>query len=139
MRRERFECVVLNALYCEKIITYRFTYLLLQEHGKQRVPEETVARVLNAFFHSLGTTSLPKKCLLLPLIMISIFSTTEPDSKIVYVQGLNVICGVFLYVMSELDAFYCFERFVKLHCAKYYYHNSVANAIRDGCEVICYI
>ena len=34
-------------------------------------------------------------------------------SDIIYVQGLNVICGVFLYVMPELDAFACLSKFVK--------------------------
>jgi len=32
---------------------------------------------------------------------------------------MNAICGVFLYVMPELDAFYCFEKFMKHVCPVY--------------------
>ena len=52
-----------------------------------------------------------------------------------YVQGMNVVCAVFLYVMPELDAFHCFEALIKQHCAAYFIRNSVTGAIRVGCDV----
>lgn len=37
-----------------------------------------------------------------------------------YVQGMNVLAGAFLYVMpSELEAFYCFSRFIEHFCPLY--------------------
>ena len=54
----------------------------------QRVPENKLIRVLNAFAHAQG-------------------------NKFPYVQGLNALCGPLLYVMPELDAFYCFEQLGK--------------------------
>ncbi len=37
-----------------------------------------------------------------------------------YVQGLNIVAAVFLYVMPELDAFNCIREFVLRHCPLYY-------------------
>lgn len=37
-----------------------------------------------------------------------------------YVQGMNVIAAPFLYAMkSELEAFYCFARFIEVNCPLY--------------------
>lgn len=36
-----------------------------------------------------------------------------------YVQGMNVLAAPFLYVMSELDAFYCFSSFITKMCPLY--------------------
>lgn len=37
-----------------------------------------------------------------------------------YVQGMNCIAGVFLYLMPELDAFYCFKKLASTYCPLYY-------------------
>jgi len=63
--------------------------------GGATVDEKALQRVMNAFFHAAGH---------------NIHS---------YVQGLNLFAGMFLYVMPELDAFHCFERFVSFHCPRY--------------------
>ncbi|KYQ93037.1 RabGAP/TBC domain-containing protein [Tieghemostelium lacteum] len=36
-----------------------------------------------------------------------------------YVQGMNVICGAFLYVLPEIDAYYCFSTFTTQSCHLY--------------------
>lgn len=40
-----------------------------------------------------------------------------------YVQGMNCIAGVFLYLMPELDAFYCFKKLASAYCPLYYCEN----------------
>jgi len=40
-------------------------------------------------------------------------------SKLGYVQGMNVLCGVFLYVLPEVDAFYTFSTFIMEHAYLY--------------------
>jgi len=37
-----------------------------------------------------------------------------------YIQGMNVACAPFLYVMPEVHAFYCISQFLKLHCSLYF-------------------
>lgn len=34
-------------------------------------------------------------------------------------KGMNVMLGIFLYIMPELDAFYCFRTFVSTRCPQY--------------------
>lgn len=87
-----------------KIFFYLFFFLKtekqfknLDEGFRSRVPEEKLIRVLNAFINS---------CSL---------------SQITYVQGMNVVCAPFLYVMPELDAFYAFSNFIKIYCPLYFY------------------
>ena len=36
-----------------------------------------------------------------------------------YVQGMNVLAAPFLYVMTEVDAFFAYERFLSNHCPRY--------------------
>jgi len=57
------------------------------------VPDEKLSRCLNAFVHS--------------------------SPEIGYVQGMNAICGAFLYVLPEVEAFYCFSTLIKDHCSQY--------------------
>lgn len=45
---------------------------------------------------------------------------TERRYDFTYVQGMNVLAAPFLYTMpSELEAFYCFTRFIEFHCPLY--------------------
>jgi len=38
--------------------------------------------------------------------------TPGKTSKVSYVQGMNALCGTFLYVLPEVDAFYTFSTFI---------------------------
>jgi len=84
-----------NSIY-DKIRNDTFRTFPTCEDYKRRVPENTLLRVLNALMHS-----------------------CEKD-EITYVQGMNAVCAPFLYVMPELDAFYCFEKFSKQHVPRYF-------------------
>jgi len=57
------------------------------------VPTDKLSRCLNAFVHSCP--------------------------EIGYVQGMNVVCGTLLYVLPEVEAFYCFSTLIKDHCHQY--------------------
>jgi len=81
----------------QKIRNDTFRTFKTSQEFKKRVPEEKLIRILNAFVHSLGLST-----------------------KLSYVQGLNVICAPFLYVMPEVDAFYAFSQFVKVNCPIYF-------------------
>ncbi|EFA83505.1 RabGAP/TBC domain-containing protein [Heterostelium album PN500] len=63
----------------------------------QAVSQDKLSRCLNAFVHM----------------------TSEIKSNLNYVQGMNAICGAFLYVLPELDAFYCFQQLVLHYCHLY--------------------
>jgi cell cycle arrest protein BUB2 len=39
--------------------------------------------------------------------------------KFTYVQGMNVMAAPFLYVMTELDAFFSFSSFIQYSCPLY--------------------
>eukprot|EP01133_Synstelium_polycarpum_P000440 gene440-525_t len=67
------------------------------EQFTQVVSQAKLSRCLNAFAHSCAETKAPLS----------------------YVQGMNVICGAFLYVLPELDAFYCFSTLVLQYCHLY--------------------
>lgn len=56
----------------------------------KRVEEEDMIRVLNAIAVDFG-----------------------------YVQGMNVLLGPFLYIMPELDSFFCLNTLLAQHCPKY--------------------
>jgi cell cycle arrest protein BUB2 len=80
---------------------------------KARVNERATQRVMNAFFHAAGH---------------NIHS---------YVQGLNLFAGMFLYVMPELDAFHCFERFISFHCPRYASGSGGVSGVADATKVCC--
>jgi cell cycle arrest protein BUB2 len=44
----------------------------------------------------------------------------EPEPGLTYVQGMNVLAAPFLYTLpSELEAFWCFARFIEECCPLY--------------------
>jgi len=57
------------------------------------VPTDKLSRCLNAFAHSYPSIG--------------------------YVQGMNAICGTLLYVLPEVEAFYCFSALITEHCSQY--------------------
>ena len=48
-----------------------------------------------------------------------------------YVQGMNVLCAPFLYVMPEVDAFYSFSNLLTIHAPRY------AQPNLDGAHLGC--
>jgi len=83
---------------------------------QKRVPEERLIRVLNAFIHSCNTA-------------------IDPTIRLIqYVQGMNVVCAPFLYVMPELDGFWCFSQFVKMH-TPLYFHPGIEGAF-EGLKLL---
>lgn len=50
-----------------------------------------------------------------------------------YVQGMNVLCAPFLFVMPELDAFYSFARLMTVHAPRYGQHN--LDGVHAGCKL----
>jgi len=76
----------------------------------KNVPEARIIRVLNAFAY-----------------------TCEKDG-LGYVQGLNVLCGVFLYVMPELDAFACLVALASNFLPSYLGKN--LSGVNTGCDLV---
>jgi len=85
-----------SADYYQKIRNDTFRTFPTNQEFKKRVPEEKLIRILNAFAHSCGS-----------------------GSRLSYVQGMNVLCAPFLYVMPEVDAFFAFSELVNHHCPLY--------------------
>lgn len=54
-------------------------------------------------------------------VSICIMNVVENNSsfRFSYVQGMNVMFGMFLYVMPELDSFYSASLFISNHCPLY--------------------
>lgn len=47
-------------------------------------------------------------------------SPQAPPLNFTYIQGMNVLAAPFLYTLpSELEAFYCFSRFIEVSCPLY--------------------
>jgi len=63
------------------------------------VPQDRLSRCLNAFANSCAEHS--------------------STSSLGYIQGMNALCGTFLYVLPEVDAFYCFSTLATEHCFNY--------------------
>lgn len=53
------------------------------------------------------------------LIFFPTLHTDVSNIKSVYVQGMNVVVGVFLYVFPELEAFFAAATFLKTNCPLY--------------------
>ena len=70
--------------YGSKILNDSFRTFQQDNDFARLVPEKKLIRLLNAFVHA-------------------------HEGRFPYVQGMNALCGPFLYIMPELDAFYCFE------------------------------
>eukprot|EP00767_Chilomastix_cuspidata_P003080 gnl/Chilomastix_cuspidata/3200.p1 GENE.gnl/Chilomastix_cuspidata/3200~~gnl/Chilomastix_cuspidata/3200.p1 ORF type:complete len:345 (-),score=160.20 gnl/Chilomastix_cuspidata/3200:962-1996(-) len=82
----------------------------------QRVPEEQLIRLLNAFVHDIQERPL----------------AAAPGLG--YVQGMNVLCAPLLYVMPEVEAFFCFRRLVKCVCPFYVTQN--IEGVMAGVELL---
>ncbi|RHY47755.1 hypothetical protein DYB34_011778 [Aphanomyces astaci] len=71
----------------------------------RRVPEATLVRALNAFLHDHGMSCQDGR--------------PDCDQPFRYFQGMNILCGIFLYVLPEDDAYLSLELFVTKHCPRY--------------------
>lgn len=55
----------------------------------------------------------------------------------IFKKGMNVLAAPFLYVMSELEAFFCFKRFI-MHVCPMYVINDGMKGVLAGCRVSQY-
>lgn len=85
---------------------------------QKRVPRSPLIRVLNAF----AWASAPKWKL-------------EKEYHGGYVQGMNVLAGLLLYVMSELEAFYCLDILLNQRLPMYIRPN--LEGVHTGSQVCC--
>jgi len=99
-----------HAKYGPKIKNDTFRTFKNCKEFEDVVPEARIVRVLNAFVHSY-----------------------EQD-EFTYVQGMNVIAGVLLYVMPELDAFHCFNALIAKHISAYMSKN--LDGVAEGCTLL---
>ena len=51
-----------------------------------------------------------------------------------YVQGMNVLLGPFIYIMPEVDSYYCLSALISSHCPKYVSKN--LDGVYKGCELL---
>ena len=65
---------------------------------EKAVPQSKLVRLTNAFVHHANDTKVPYG----------------------YVQSLNLVAGMFLYIMPEPDAFACYSSLVRDHLPLYY-------------------
>ncbi|EJC98409.1 rab domain-containing cell division control protein [Fomitiporia mediterranea MF3/22] len=94
----------------EKIRNDTFRTLATDRGFKERVREDMLVRLLDAFVwrnHERQELAEVQRIIPHPL-------------SFTYVQGMNVLAAPFLYTMpSELDAFFCFARFIEYSCPLY--------------------
>ncbi|KAK2952559.1 putative Cell division control protein 16 [Blattamonas nauphoetae] len=81
----------------DKIRDDTFRTVIKDDKFKQGVAEVKLVRVLNAYVHSIS----------------------DSDSKMPYVQGMSLILAPFIYVMPEVDAFFCYSRLLQYFCPNY--------------------
>ncbi|KAL2918160.1 CDC16 protein [Polyrhizophydium stewartii] len=87
----------------EKIQNDTFRTLMTDRAFQDRVSNEMLTRILNAFVWK---------------------AHDQPPSRLMnlrfsYVQGMNVLAAPFLYVLPELDAFFAFSSFIQNSCPLY--------------------
>jgi len=86
--------------------TFRYDSNILR-----RFDEAKLSRVLNALLRSFQELQKP-----------------EDKDKKLYMQGMNFLCATFLYVMPELDAFYCARELILNHCPLYYNLTNISSS-----------
>ncbi|KAF8813678.1 TBC-domain-containing protein [Phlegmacium glaucopus] len=85
----------------EKIRNDTFRTLATDKGFKERVQEDMLVRLLDAFVWRSN-------------------DRRENDLGFTYVQGMNVLAAPFLYTMpSEIEAFFCFSKFIEESCPLY--------------------
>ncbi len=87
---------------------------------KERVSEDMLVRLLDAFVWRNHGERVPAAS----YAFIASHSTQDRQENdqlgFTYVQGMNVLAAPFLYTMpSELEAFYCFAKFIEESCPLY--------------------
>jgi cell cycle arrest protein BUB2 len=92
---------------------------------RSRVSEVSMARVLNCFVRQNFTADDQ--------------TTAGEDGSANntqngYVQGMNVLLAPFLFVMPEVDAFFCFNALITRHCPRYVLAN--LDGTHHGCSLV---
>lgn len=94
----------------EKIQNDTFRTFGTDKEFQTVVSSDMLSRVLNAFVHKAQGIFIINVDMSGKRFMSLVFS---------YVQGMNVLAGPFLFVMSELDAFYSFTMLIQNQCPLY--------------------
>jgi len=97
--------------FYEKIKNDGFRTLRTDEKFKQKVTDNMIVRLLNAFVWSKEKEKI----------------VSDVNCNFTYVQGMNVIAAPFLYVLPEMEAFYAFSTFIQYYCPLYV-HSSLIGA-----------
>ncbi|KAH8108529.1 rab domain-containing cell division control protein [Phellopilus nigrolimitatus] len=94
----------------EKIRNDTFRTLATDRGFKERVREDMLVRLLDAFvWRNHERQEIAETRNIVP-----------PPLTFTYVQGMNVLAAPFLYTLpSELEAFFCFSRFIEHSCPLY--------------------
>ncbi|EGF99115.1 uncharacterized protein MELLADRAFT_45808 [Melampsora larici-populina 98AG31] len=91
----------------KKITNDTFRTLATDSSFQTRVSDQMLVRLLEAFVSRSHDMSQDG-------------GTGESQYDFTYVQGMNVLAAPFLYTLpSELEAFFCFTRFIEFHCPLY--------------------
>jgi len=68
-----------------------------------------------------------------PKLLRVLNAFVNDDLSHMYLQGMNALCGVFLYIMPELDAFYCFKSLILNLLPRYMTSNM--EGVKEGCAL----
>jgi len=124
---------VLNHFY--NSLEYRISTLATDRGFKERVREDMLVRLLDAFvWRNYG--QLPSLC---SPYSYSITLDRQETQQLgfTYVQGMNVLAAPFLYTMpSELEAFFCFAKFIEQSCPLYV--QPTLEGVHSGLKVVSY-
>jgi cell cycle arrest protein BUB2 len=108
------------ALLPSSSIQYFFSTLATDRGFKERVREDMLVRLLDAFvWRNQGDYYR------IPFLTPNTHHLTDRQESsqqlgFTYVQGMNVLAAPFLYTMpSELEAFFCFAKFIEASCPLY--------------------
>lgn len=119
IRNDTFRCV-LRCLLFPSVAELSLLRTLATDKGfKERVREDMLVRLLDAFvWRNYGKSANT----LGSVLMFNLRADRQEDQNLgfTYVQGMNVLAAPFLYTMpSELEAFFCFAKFIEESCPLY--------------------
>jgi cell cycle arrest protein BUB2 len=110
------------SLSSDVLVKTWFSTLATDRGFKERVREDMLVRLLDAFvWRNHGNWASPSTHF--PNAYTHRLIDRQESSQqlgFTYVQGMNVLAAPFLYTMpSELDAFFCFAKFIEESCPLY--------------------
>jgi cell cycle arrest protein BUB2 len=115
-----FICHTSPSLICLLFLRSLFRTLATDRGFKERVREDMLVRLLDAFVWRNHGNSHPRPLYILGTHRLIDRQESSQQLGFTYVQGMNVLAAPFLYTMpSELEAFFCFAKFIEESCPLY--------------------